>query len=360
LKVRVDGVSFSYGRRQVLAGASLDLPEGGTTVLIGPSGSGKSTLLHLLAGLLRPRAGRIVFDGEDVTGLPATRRDVGLVLQLCSPSLGRTVRDCIAGGLKAGRRRFSLRSSRRRPSRRSVEARVWDAAALLGLEPLLDRKLRQLSSGEQQRVALARALAPRPSLLLLDEPLSSLDAPLRRAIRAELSALLRKLDVTALYVTHHQEEAMLLADHLVVLNEGRVAQAGPPLDLYRRPCTPFVASFLGEANLVEVALERIEGKTVRTPLGKCQLSAGAAGASGAARGWLLVRPEDLTEDVAGVVATVVDSRGMGSHHRILLRLEGGSEVLARFPPEAAPEPGTQVRIGLRCVRPYFLADDSNL
>jgi len=356
VKVQVDSLFFSYGRRPVLADASLDLPEGGTTVLVGPSGSGKSTLLRLLAGLLRPRAGRIVFDGEDVTGTTAKRRDVAVVLQPCSLSLGRTVRESIAGALKAGQRRFSLRSSRRRPSRRTLEARVWDTAALLGLEPLLDRKLCQLCSGEQQRVALARALAPRPSLLLLDEPLSALDEPLRRAIRSELIALLRKLDVTALYVTHHQEEAMILADHLAVLHEGRVAQAGPPLDLYRRPATPFVASFLGEATLVEVEVEKCDGgKPVRTPLGKCHVPAGTPGP---AHGWLLVRPEDVREDAAGVVATVVDSRGVGWHDRVLLLLECGAEVLVHFPPDAAPEPGSTVRIGLRSPRPHFLVDGS--
>jgi ABC-type sugar transport system ATPase subunit len=355
VKVQVDSLSFSYGRRPVLAGASLDLPEGGTTVLVGPSGSGKSTLLRLLAGLLRPRAGRIVFDGEDVTGTTGKRRDVAVVLQPCSLPLGHTVRDCIAGALKAGQRRFTLRSSRRRPSRRTLEARVWDAAALFGLEPLLDRKLGQLCSGEQQRVALARALAPRPSLLLLDEPLSALDEPLRRAIRSELIALLRKLNVTALYVTHRQEEAMILADHLAVLHEGQVAQAGPPLDLYRRPATPFVASFLGEATLVEVEVEKCDGKPVRTPLGKCHVSAEAPGP---AHGWLLVRPEDVREDAAGVVAKVVDSRGVGWHDRVLLLLECGAEVLVHFPPDAAPEPGSTVRIGLRSPRPHFLMDRS--
>ena len=140
----------------------MEIPDGGITVLIGPSGSGKSTLLQLLAGLLHPEAGRILFDGEDVTGVPTERRDVGVVFQSYALFPHLTVRENIAFGLKTGRRRFSLRSSRRRPSRHSVEARVWDAAALLGLERLLDRKPAQLSGGEQQRVALARAVAPRP------------------------------------------------------------------------------------------------------------------------------------------------------------------------------------------------------
>jgi sulfate transport system ATP-binding protein len=352
MKVDVEEVVFAYGRTPVLSGVSLELPDGGITVLIGPSGSGKSTLLQLLAGLLHPARGRILFDGEDVTGIATERRDVGVVFQSYALFPHLTVRDNIAFGLRTGRRRFSLRSSRRRPSRHSIEARVWDAAALLGLERLLDRRPAQLSGGEQQRVALARAVAPRPALLLLDEPLSALDARLRRAVRAELAAVLRKLGTTVFYVTHDQEEAMLLADHLVVLNEGRVVQAGPPLELYRRPATPFVASFLGEASLVEVTAEAEgNGRPGDNPLGRLPVTAGTGGD---ARGWLLVRPEDVTEDPRGAVATVLDSRGLGPHDRVLLALENGAEVLAHFPPEAAPAPGSKVRIGVRSKRPHFL------
>ncbi|HEV2856095.1 MAG TPA: ABC transporter ATP-binding protein [Thermoanaerobaculia bacterium] len=347
MKVLVESLSFSYGREPVLSDVSLELPEGGITVVIGPSGSGKSTLLQLLAGLLHPGQGRILFDGEEVTGVPTERRDVGVVFQSYALFPHLSVRENIAFGLKTGRRRFSMRSSRRRPSRHTVEARVWDAAALLGLERLLDRRPSQLSGGEQQRVALARAVAPRPALLLLDEPLSALDARLRRAVRTELASLLRKLGITVFYVTHDQEEAMLLADHLVVLNEGRVVQAGLPLDLYRRPETPFVASFLGEANLVAVA---VDGKgPERTALGNLVLPAGS-------RGWLLVRPEDVKEDPAGTEATVTDCRGMGAHDRVVLLLDGGAEVLAHFPPESAPAPGSKVRIGTRCRKPHFLKD----
>jgi ABC-type sugar transport system ATPase subunit len=351
LKVEVEAVAFAYGRQPVVSGVSLELPGGGITVLIGPSGSGKSTLLQLLAGLLHPSAGRIVFDGEDVTRVPTERRDVGVVFQSYALFPHLTVRDNIAFGLKTGRRRGSLRSSHRHLSRHTLEARVWDAAALLGLERLLDRKPSQLSGGEQQRVALARAVAPRPALLLLDEPLSALDARLRRTVRAELAALLRTLGTTVFYVTHDQEEAMLLADHLVVLDRGQVVQAGPPLDLYRRPATPFVAGFLGEANLVAVSVEECgDGKPARTPLGRLCLPEGMA------RGWVLVRPEDLTEDPLGACATVVDARGLGPHDRVLLALENGVEVLAHFPPGSAPEPGAKVRIGMRSRTPHFLAE----
>jgi ABC-type sugar transport system ATPase subunit len=355
MKVHVEDVAFAYGREPVVSGVSMELPEGGITVVIGPSGSGKSTLLQLLCGLLHPVQGKILFDGEDVTGVPTERRDVGVVFQSYALFPHLTVRENIAFGLRTGRRRFSLRSSRRRPSRRHVEERVWDTAALLSLDRLLDRKPAQLSGGEQQRVALARAVAPRPSLLLLDEPLSALDARLRRSVRTELAALLRKLGTTAFYVTHDQEEAMLLADHLVVLDHGRVVQAGNPLDLYRRPQTPFVASFLGEANLVAVeALPAASSPSTlpirsHTPLGSFILPSSADG------GWLLVRPEDLAEDPCGTLATVGDTRGMGPHDRVVLLLDGGIEVLAHFPPEAAPAPGTKIRIGVRTRRPHFVA-----
>jgi putative spermidine/putrescine transport system ATP-binding protein len=350
VKVHVKDVSFTYCKEPVVSGVSLDLPEGGITVVIGPSGSGKSTLLQLLCGLLHPSQGKILFDDEDVTGVPTERRDVGVVFQSYALFPHLSVRENIAFGLKTGRRRFSLRSSRRRPTRRHVEERVWDAAALLSLERLLDRRPAQLSGGEQQRVALARAVAPRPSLLLLDEPLSALDARLRRAVRTELAALLAKLGTTTFYVTHDQEEAMLLADHLVVLDHGRVVQAGPPLALYRHPATPFVASFLGEANLVEIEARpaiAAPGR-IETPFGSLNLP------DAKSRGWLLVRPEDLTDDPCGAIATVLDSRGMGPHDRVVLQLGNGTELLAHFPPETAPEPGTKVRIGVRHRRPHFL------
>ncbi len=352
MKVLVDNLSFSYGKEPVLSGVSLELPEGGITVVIGPSGSGKSTLLQLLAGLLHPTEGQILFDGEQVTGVPTERRDVGVVFQSYALFPHLTVRENIAFGLRTGRRRFSGRSSRRRPSRHTVEARVWDTAALLGLERLLDRRPSQLSGGEQQRVALARAVAPRPALLLLDEPLSALDARLRRTVRSELASLLRQLGTTVFYVTHDQEEAMMLADHLVVLNEGRVVQAGAPLDLYRRPETPFVASFLGEANLVEVGVATGGGTPAHTPFGKLDFPPGVT------RGWVLVRPEDVTECAGGCLATVADYRGLGPHDRVLLRLDSGTEMLAHFPPETAPAPGSKVRVGIRSRKPHLVPDFS--
>ncbi|HEV8580192.1 MAG TPA: ABC transporter ATP-binding protein [Thermoanaerobaculia bacterium] len=348
MKVLVEDVAFAYGRQPVLAAVSLDVPEGGLTAVVGAAGCGKSTLLRLLAGLLRPGTGRILFDGEDVTRVPAERRDVGVVFQTCALFPHLTVRENIAFGLRAGRRRYSLRSSRRRPSRHTIEARVWDAAAFFGVERLLDSRICQLSTEEKQRVAWARAAAPRPGLLLLDEPLAVFDSRLRRTLQCELAALLRQLNTTVVYATRDQEEAMLVADHLAVLEECRVAQTGPPLEIYRHPCTPYVASLLGEANLIEIAAEGVDGSPVRTPLGRFPLPPQAR--------WLMVRPEEVTEDPSGAAATVLDCRAMGSYDRVVLLLEGDVELVAHFPTGTSPVPGSRVRIGLRCRRPHFLLD----
>ncbi len=292
MKVELRDVSFAYGREPVLAGVSLALPEGGITVVIGPSGSGKSTLLRLLAGLLAPAAGAVLFDGRDVAALPTERRDVGVVFQSYALFPHLTVAENVAFGLESARGRRAIGADSSGDRADTTARRVREAAALLSIEPLLPRKPGELSGGEQQRVAVARAIAPRPALLLLDEPLSALDARLRRSVRAELAALLARLATTAFYVTHDQEEAMLLADHLVVLRGGRVVQQGPPLDLYRRPADPFVAGFLGEANLLPAEVVGAAGGRLllKTPLGPVDL-AGAAPAE--ARGTLVVRPEDL-------------------------------------------------------------------
>jgi ABC-type Fe3+/spermidine/putrescine transport system ATPase subunit len=334
MKVELEDLAFSYGREAVLRGVSLALPEGGVTVVIGPSGAGKSTLLQIAAGLLRPAAGRVLFDRRDVARVPAERRDVGMVFQSYAlfPHLS-------VGGNIA----FGLRTANRRLPPREASGRVDELAALLGLASLLERRPGELSGGEQQRVALARAVAPRPALLLLDEPLSALDAQLRRSVRAELGELLRRLGTTVLYVTHDQEEAMLLADHLVVLDRGQVAQAGLPLDLYRRPANRFVAAFLGEA----------------TFLGPGALGEGpelcAPGPAAAATVWV-VRPEDLEIDERGKPATVLEVRGLGPHDRVRLRLAGGEEVLAHLPPGTAPVPGSTLPIALKAGRGHRLAE----
>jgi ABC-type Fe3+/spermidine/putrescine transport system ATPase subunit len=366
VKVELQDVGFAYARRRVVDAVSCELAEGGITVVIGPSGSGKSTLLQLVAGLLRPAAGRVLFAGRDVAALPPERRDVGVVFQSYALFPHLSAGDNIAFGLTAGRRRLP---------RREVAPRVGELADLLGLTVLLDRRPGELSGGEQQRVALARAVAPRPALLLLDEPLSALDAVLRRQLRGELATLLRRLGTTVLYVTHDQEEALLLADLLVVLDRGRVVQAGPPLELYRRPADPFVASFLGDANLLPLPLLQplappaplapppLLPPLVQTPAGvpgldPCPGWAGlfvppAEPPPGASEGWLLIRPEDLAADARGAPALVLEARGLGAFDRVVLRLADGTELRAHLPSGTAPPAGATLNVAAR--RTHFLA-----
>jgi ABC-type Fe3+/spermidine/putrescine transport system ATPase subunit len=356
MRVDLVEVAFAYGRQQeALAAVSLALADGGVTAVVGPSGSGKSTLVALVAGLLAPAAGRILFAGRDMAGVPPERRDVGVVFQSYALFPHLSVEDNVA---------FGLTTRHRRLPRREVAPRVRELAALLGLTPLLARRPAELSGGERQRVALARALAPRPGLLLLDEPLSALDASLRRQLRTEVAALLRGLGTTVLYVTHDQEEAMMLADHLVVLQGGRVVQAGPPLELYRRPANTFVAGFLGEANLLPIAASQAESDPLPLPTLLPQPGPGgstwrpgdaeaAPAASATAGGWLLVRPEDVVADERGVPAAVLEARCLGAFDRVVLRLAGGQELRAHLPAGTGPPPGSTLRIAAR--RSHVLA-----
>jgi ABC-type sugar transport system ATPase subunit len=352
VRAALERVRFAYanGERAILPDFSLALPEGQISVVIGPSAAGKSTLLRLFAGLLHPQAGEVLFDGRNVAGTPAERRDVGVVFQSYALFPHLSVYDNVA---------FGLRARRRGPRGADLDRRVREAAALLGLESLLARRPAELSGGEQQRVAVARAIAPRPALLLLDEPLSALDARLRRAVRGELAALLRRLGTTTLYVTHDQEEAMLLADHLVVLRDGEVEQAGEPLALYREPATPFVASFLGEANLVAASVAGPPAGGPGSPLIETALGTFAARHDGdalGARGFVLVRPEDLTADAGGLgaAATVVEARGLGPYDRVVVRTAAGVELLLHLAPGSTPALGSTVHLTVRPRRPHFL------
>ncbi|MGE5176574.1 MAG: ABC transporter ATP-binding protein [Hyphomicrobiales bacterium] len=349
MKASFEGVGFRYGAAAALEDVSFDVPDGAVTVVIGPSGAGKTTLLHLAAGLLRPAAGAIRFDGRDVGAIPAERRDVGMVFQSYALFPHLTVAENIA---------FGLRYGRRRAPGNEIERRVAETAALVDVTPLLARTPDALSGGEQQRVALARAVAPRPSLLLLDEPFSAIDAMLRRSLRTELRTLLGRIGITTLYVTHDQEEAMLLADRLVVLRAGRVEQEGPPLDAYRRPRSRFVASFLGEANLLpgEIAsADPAAGRAaVRTGLGEIRIA--SSGDPAGTRGALLVRPEDLAPGEDGAAARVVEARDLGSHLRVIARLDSGERVIARLAPGADAAAGSTLRLAVIAGRGHFLRD----
>jgi sn-glycerol 3-phosphate transport system ATP-binding protein len=239
--INLDGVTKRYGDHLALDVPALAIPRRSFTVVVGPSGCGKSTALRIVSGLERPTSGQVLIDGADATDRQPGERDLAMVFQDFALYPHMTVADNIGFSLK-----LQARHDRRGgPSRQEITDRVQESAALLRIEKLLGRRPAQLSGGERQRVAIARAIVRRPAVLLLDEPLSSLDAQLRQHARAELVRLHRELDTTVVLVTHDQGEALSMASHLVVLDAGRVVQAGPPGEVYRRPCTVGVATFLG-------------------------------------------------------------------------------------------------------------------
>ena len=266
--------TFPDGTR-ALEPLDLHIPAGETVVLLGPSGCGKTTSLRMIAGLETPdRGGRVLFDGEDVTAQPIEQRNVGMVFQSYALFPNMSVAENIGYGLKL-----------RRIAAPALRARVGEMLALMRIESLADRRVDQLSGGQRQRVALARALAVRPRALLLDEPLTALDAKLRDALRLEIDTLLRGLGITAIYVTHDQAEAMALGDRIVVMEHGRVAQVGTPREIYQKPASRFVAEFIGTMN-------RLSGHCAD---GRWHAPAGsiACGALKAGAKEVLFRPEDI-------------------------------------------------------------------
>ncbi|MCC7348272.1 MAG: ABC transporter ATP-binding protein [Variibacter sp.] len=280
--VSIDHVTFGYGGTPVLDDVVLEVAEGEFFAFLGPSGSGKTTLLRLIAGFGTPTAGRILIGGRDVTRLPPWSRNVGMVFQSYALWPHMTVAKNVAFGLE-----------RRRLARVEIARKVEAALALVGLSAYADRRPAQLSGGQQQRVALARTLVIEPAVLLLDEPLSNLDAKLRTDMRAEIRGLQRKLGLTAIYVTHDQEEANAIADRLAVLDGGKIQQIGAPLELYDNPANRFVATFLGTANLVE---GRLGPDGAFTGEGGIAV-AGIGGTPGPA--CLSVRPQGLELSAAG-------------------------------------------------------------
>jgi putative spermidine/putrescine transport system ATP-binding protein len=283
------GKTFADGTR-ALEPVNLDIARGETVVLLGPSGCGKTTLLRMIAGLETPDAGgKILFNDADVTRVPIERRNIGMVFQSYALFPNMTVADNIGYGLKV-----------RNVPDAERKARVAELVALTGIEGLEHRRIDQLSGGQRQRVALARAVAPRPSVLLLDEPLTALDAALRERLRSELNRLLRTLGITAIYVTHDQSEAMALGDRIVVMRKGAIAQIGTPRDIYFTPANRFVAEFVGAANIVEA---QCRDSVLALPGGALKIAAGVTDGTVLA----MVRPESIA---------IVDTASAVLHGRI--------------------------------------------
>src|SRR5579871_6982782 len=274
--VSLERVSKAYGEHLAVRDFSLEIAEGEFLVLLGPSGCGKTTTLRMIAGFVEPSAGRIRFGARDVTDLPPYRRNTGLVFQGYALFPHLTVFENVAFGLRM-----------RKLEKAAIAERTTEALRLVRLEPLAHRMPRQLSGGQQQRVALARALVIEPEILLLDEPLSNLDAKLREEVRLEIRQLQRRLGLTTVMVTHDQEEALSVADRLVVMREGEIQQIGTQRELYDGPSNAFVADFIGRTNFFSGSIGA-EGR-FRTESG---LSIALAAAAPAAR-LLAVRPERI-------------------------------------------------------------------
>ncbi|MBJ6762476.1 ABC transporter ATP-binding protein [Myxococcaceae bacterium JPH2] len=312
---------FTRSHLPAVADVSFRAPTGAITSLLGPSGAGKSTLLRLIAGLEIADAGAIHIDGVDCTGLPAQQRGVGVVFQSYALFRHMTVRQNIAFGLEL-----------RRLPRAQVTARVEEMLALVQLDDLGERLPGQLSGGQRQRVAFARALAIQPRLLLLDEPFGALDTRVRVELREWLHALHVRTGITTLLVTHDQEEALEISQHVVVMSGGQVAQAGPPEDIYDRPTTPFVASFVGGTSILRGRVR--EG---RAEMGSLVVSAPEAAREGEPV-HAFVRPHDikLARTPNGIrhpegASRVQRLKPVGGYVKVLLRLPTGDELAVEVP-----------------------------
>ncbi|MFD5571924.1 ABC transporter ATP-binding protein [Streptomyces cadmiisoli] len=325
----LEGATVRFGGRAVLDGVDLGVAEHEVVCVLGPSGSGKSTLLRAVAGLQPLDAGRVRLDGSDQSGVPAHRRGVGLMFQDHQLFPQRDVGGNVAFGLRM-----------HGASRAEQDQRVRELLGLVGLPDAARRAVAALSGGEQQRVALARALAPRPRLLMLDEPLGQLDRSLRERLVVELRELFGRLGTTVLAVTHDQGEAFALADRVVVMRDGRIAQTGTPLQVWQRPADEFVARFLGFDNVVEAT---VSGQAAATPWGKLPVPEGAAQGTRT----VLVRPAGvrLVPADAGLRCTVTGRTFKGTHVAVHLQPEGAPRLEAACALRAAPEVGDTVGAG---------------
>ncbi|MBL8697919.1 MAG: ABC transporter ATP-binding protein [Alphaproteobacteria bacterium] len=318
--VQLRNVAKRFGAQQAMDDVSLEIPAGSFLTLLGPSGCGKTTTLRSIAGLVTPDAGTITIDGEDVTALPVHRRRLAMVFQSHALFPHMRVIDNVAFGL---RMRGSALAARRAAAR--------EALAQVRLEAFESRWPHELSGGQQQRVAIARALVVGPRVLLLDEPFGALDRKLREAMQAELRELTRRLGMTAVFVTHDQEEALLLSDRIAVMNAGRIEQIGTPGEIFELPATRFVADFMGVDNILEVeAAHRGDGGCALSLDGApLDLPAGLAAPAGN-RVWVGIRPERmrLAAPGSGHAATVVDAVYLGTLSSYRVRLAQGGRVLA--------------------------------
>jgi spermidine/putrescine transport system ATP-binding protein len=334
-----------FGDVVAVDGISLDIAGGEFFSLLGPSGCGKTTTLRMIGGFERPDAGRILLDGKDMAQTPPHRRPVNTVFQSYALFPHLNVRDNVAFGLR-------FKDVPKDGARKQV-ARVLELVRLGGFE---DRRPTQLSGGQQQRVALARALILNPDVLLLDEPLGSLDAKLRKALQLELKAIQQEIGITFVYVTHDQEEALTMSDRIAVMNEGRIVQVGGPRQIYEEPETAYVADFLGVSNLMEgTASGRTSSGESAVAIGDVEVTAGRGDLDASGPVKLVIRPERARIEEQGAtgpnrVAAMVDRTVyVGSTMQVIARLPGGQVVQVLIPNRGDAEPypqGTPITLHL--------------
>ena len=311
--LQVRNLTKKFGEFTALQNVSLDVSEGEFVCFLGPSGCGKTTLLRAIAGLDIQTLGTVAQAGRDISDLPPNERDFGIVFQSYALFPNLTVKKNIAYGLE-----------NRKMARADIAARVSELLDLVGLRDQTDKYPAQLSGGQQQRVALARALATSPGLLLLDEPLSALDAKVRVHLRHEIKELQEKIGITTIMVTHDQEEALAMADRIVVMNHGVIEQVGTPEEIYAEPASPFVADFIGTTNFVEGEVQA--GGLVSVAGTAIDCGAAVSDLAPGDKVTVCIRPEDVqvsTGDGAGIAVTITDVEFLGSFHRCHVETAGG-------------------------------------
>jgi multiple sugar transport system ATP-binding protein len=352
-----------YGDGRAVNGINLEVREGEFLVIVGPSGCGKTTTLRMIAGLESVSSGEILIDGEVVNRVEPRHRDIAMVFQNYALYPHKNVFENIAYPLQL-----------RRIAKTEIHKRVQETAKMLGIEPLLERKIRQLSGGERQRVALGRAIVRQPRLFLMDEPLSNLDAQLRIQMRREIIRLQRQLQITTVYVTHDQVEAMTMGDRIVVMRRGDVLQAGDPVTIYNAPANQFVARFIGSPpmNLFDGTLVAQDGElTLQTGFGnypvapalKARLMANPKLGAGQTKVVCGIRAEDVTTlpaagDKMGLASGMVDLvEPLGSDVYVNVVL-GRDMLLARVNPASAPQENDQVQVGITLDKIHFFDAES--
>lgn len=324
--LRLQGITKRFGETRALTGLDLEVAESQIVALIGPSGCGKTTALRVVAGFEDPEAGSVEIDGLDARGVPPEARRVGFVFQdyALFPHLdvGQNVS-------------FGLRGS----ARNERELRTHEVLELVGMADLAKKFPRELSGGQQQRVALARAIAPKPRILLLDEPLSNLDPHLRRRVRHEVLGIIRESSIAAVWVTHDHDEGLIVSDHVVVMCEGRARQSGTPAEIWRAPQDAWVASFIGRGDLLRGT---VRSGLVETPLGTVRAGLAADGAPVS----VLVMSEDVVMDSTGAPGTVVRRHFDGDSNVYCVQLEDGGLLHVKQPPNKEIPRGSRVRVKL--------------